>query len=110
MTALRMTLPTQLVLRQLLEDPDREMYGLEICMAAGLPSGTIHPILARLERVGWIRSRWEEVEPSSQGRPRRKYFQLDPNAISQIQASLRRTEKSTSAIMHLRPGLAGDIK
>jgi PadR family transcriptional regulator PadR len=35
----------------MLEDPTQEMYGLQICQAAGLPSGTIHPILARLERI-----------------------------------------------------------
>ena len=34
----RMTLPTQLVLRALLAEPTREMYGLQICEAAGLPS------------------------------------------------------------------------
>ena len=56
----RMTLPTQLVLRSLLADPTREMYGLEICTEAGLPSGTIHPILARLEGLGWLESRWED--------------------------------------------------
>ena len=39
----RMTLPTQLVLRALLEDPGVERYGLEIGDIAGLPSGTIHP-------------------------------------------------------------------
>jgi PadR family transcriptional regulator, regulatory protein PadR len=43
----RMTIPTQLVLRALLADPSRELYGVEIGTAAGLPSGTIHPILAR---------------------------------------------------------------
>ena len=45
----RMTLPTQLVLRAMLAEPTQEMYGLQICQAAELPSGTIHPILARLE-------------------------------------------------------------
>jgi PadR family transcriptional regulator, regulatory protein PadR len=45
-----MTLSLQLVLRALLEDPMLERYGLEICEKAGLASGTIHPILARLER------------------------------------------------------------
>ena len=34
-----MTIPTQLVLRALLAEPTREMYGLQICAAAGLPSG-----------------------------------------------------------------------
>jgi hypothetical protein len=59
----RMTMPTQLVLRALLAEPAQEMYGLQICQAAGLPSGTIHPILARLEGLGWLESRWEDASP-----------------------------------------------
>src|SRR5689334_19971715 len=106
----RMTLPTQLVLRHFLEDPAREMYGLEICAAAGLPSGTIHPILARLERVGWMRSRWEEIDPSTTGRPRRRYYQLDPNSIPHVQAALHRSGVSAAALAQLRPGLAGGTK
>ncbi|MBM7774906.1 DNA-binding PadR family transcriptional regulator [Actinokineospora baliensis] len=103
----RMTLPTQLVLRELMADPTRERYGLELCAAAGLPSGTIHPILARLERVGWLRSSWEDVDPSAQGRPRRRYYRLDPNSIALVQAALTRAEASTAALARLRPGLAG---
>lgn len=102
-----MTLPTQLVLRELMTDPAREMYGLEICAAAGLPSGTIHPILARLEKVGWLRSRWEKVDPSEQGRPRRRYYSLEPNSIATVQAALRRAEAKVDALARLRPGLAG---
>ena len=49
-----MTIPTQLVLHALLTDPTKELYGVEIGAAAGLPSGTVHPILARLETVGWL--------------------------------------------------------
>jgi hypothetical protein len=64
----RMTIPTQLVLRALLADPSRELYGVEIGAAAGLPSGTVHPILARLETVGWLESRWEEIDPRVEGR------------------------------------------
>jgi hypothetical protein len=47
-----MTLATQLVLRAMLAEPAKEMYGLQVCQEAGLPSGTAHPILARLERLG----------------------------------------------------------
>ena len=54
-----MTIPTQLVLRALLDDPAVERYGVEIGTQAGLPSGTVHPILARLEGVGWLTSRWK---------------------------------------------------
>jgi PadR family transcriptional regulator, regulatory protein PadR len=56
-----MTTPTQLVLRALPTDPAKELYGVEIGAAAGLPSRTVHPILARLEG-GWLSSR-SEVRP-----------------------------------------------
>ena len=64
----RMTIPTQRVLRALLADVAAELYGAEIAEAAGLASGTVHPILARFERIGWVESRWEEVDPRRAGR------------------------------------------
>src|SRR5215469_8631475 len=75
---LRMTLPTQFVLRALLADPQAELYGVEIGEAAGLPSGTVHPILARLEGLHWVQSRWEDIDPKVEGRPARRYYRLTP--------------------------------
>jgi DNA-binding PadR family transcriptional regulator len=72
-----MTLPMLLVIRAMLEEPAGEMYGLEICKAADLPSGTIHPILARLERFGWLESRWEDKPAEAVGgKPRKRYYRL----------------------------------
>jgi DNA-binding PadR family transcriptional regulator len=85
-----MTLPTQLVLRALLDGRGRELYGLEIGAAAGLASGTVHPILARLERVGWVESRWEDIDPSTQGRPARRYYRLTSTGIADAQNALAR--------------------
>ena len=73
---LRMTLPTQFVLRALLADPQAELYGVEIGEAAGLPSGTVHPILARLEGLRWVQSRWEDIDTRAEGRPARRYYRL----------------------------------
>ncbi|MFI5611481.1 PadR family transcriptional regulator [Amycolatopsis sp. NPDC051903] len=106
----RMTLPTQLVLHAFLPEPAQERYGLEICAAAGLPSGTIHPILARLERAGWLRSRWEETDPAEAGRPRRRYYRLDPDGIEAAREALLRAEKSAPAAKRLRPGLSGGTR
>jgi superfamily II DNA or RNA helicase/DNA-binding PadR family transcriptional regulator len=83
-----MTLPTQLVLRALLAEPTREMYGLQIREAAGLPSGTIHPILARFEGLGWLESRWEDISPDEKGRPRRRYYRLTGDGAEQARAAL----------------------
>lgn len=86
----RMTIPTQLVLETLLDDPTRELYGLEIGQTAGLPSGTVHPILARLEAVGWLESRWEQVDPRAEGRPARRYYRLTGNGAVAATAALSR--------------------
>ena len=101
-SGLRMTLPTQLVLRALLAEPAQEMYGLQICSEAGLPSGTIHPILARLERVGWLESRWEDVTPSEQGRPRRRYYRLTKDGAERARIAMAQATTSVSSIAGLR--------
>ncbi|MGQ0776472.1 MAG: PadR family transcriptional regulator [Pseudonocardiales bacterium] len=84
-----MTLQTQLVLRALLEEPTKERYGLELCELVGLPSGTIYPILARLERVGWVDSAWEDpATHEAARRPRRRFYRLRPDGAEQAQAAL----------------------
>jgi PadR family transcriptional regulator PadR len=101
----RMTQATQRVLRALLEDPSQEKYGLELCEAAELPSGTIHPILARFEGIGWLESRWEEADPREEGRPRRRYYRLSPEGAEQARLALARAYTASHRSPSLRPGL-----
>jgi PadR family transcriptional regulator PadR len=105
---LRMTLATQLTLRAMLAEPTREMYGLQICQAADLPSGTIHPILARLERLGWLESRWEDAVPQEEGRPRRRYYKLTEDGGERARIALAQTT-TTGATHGLRPRTAGGL-
>jgi DNA-binding PadR family transcriptional regulator len=99
----RMTIPTQLVLRVLLGKPTQEMYGLQICEQAGLPSGTIHPILARLEREhGWVTSHWEDIKPEEVGRPRRRYYRLTEDGAESARIALALATTSVTAL-GLRP-------
>jgi DNA-binding PadR family transcriptional regulator len=52
-------------------------YGLDIMEQTGLPSGTVYPILARLERDGLAQAKWESAaEARAEGRPRRRYYRL----------------------------------
>ena len=99
----RMTISTQFVLQALLEDPTQELYGLEIGDAAGLPSGTVHPILARLEGLGWVESRWEEIEPRLQGRPSRRYYQLTASGTQNARDALARAYRPSAPRLRLRP-------
>jgi PadR family transcriptional regulator len=101
----RMTLSTRMVLQALLAKPDQEMYGLQISQTARLPSGTIHPILARLERLGWLESSWEDIDPVKEGRPCRRYYRLSAKGAVSAPAALARV--GNPGIVVLRPGLAG---
>jgi PadR family transcriptional regulator PadR len=90
----RMTIPTQLVLQVLLADLDEERYGYEIGEAAGLASGTVHPILARLEGAGWLASRWEDVDSKAAGRPARRYYRLTAGGAQSARDALARAHRS----------------
>jgi DNA-binding PadR family transcriptional regulator len=98
-----MTIPTQLVLRFLLEEPTEERYGYEIGEHAGLPSGTVHPILARLEGAGWVESRWEDVDAADAGRPPRRYYRLSPEGVSAARDGLARAYQSRRPALGTRP-------
>jgi PadR family transcriptional regulator PadR len=95
----RMTVPTQLVLRALLVDPDQELYGLEIGEAAGLASGTVHPILARLEGVGWLSSTWEDIDPAAAGRPARRYYRLTSSGADESRAALTKAWRAPRRVI-----------
>lgn len=87
----RMTIPTQLVLQALIEAD--EAYGAQLGGQTRLPSGTVHPILARLEGLDWVRSRWEDIDPATEGRPARRYYRLTTEGRDQARAALARAAR-----------------
>ena len=99
----RMTMATQLVLRAFLADPTEELYGSEIGEAAGLMSGTVHPILARLEAAGWVESRWEDVDPQVAGRPARRYYRITGAGVQAARAELARVRRPQPGRLAPRP-------
>ncbi|GAA3943347.1 PadR family transcriptional regulator [Actinoplanes auranticolor] len=98
---------TVAVLRALLDSSTGEMYGTEICAAAGLASGTIHPILARLEGLGWLDSRWEDINPQERGRPRRRYYSLSTQGAESARVLVEQADERRARLQAMRPGLAG---
>lgn len=54
-------------------------YGFDILDATGLPSGTVYPILRRLEADGCVTSKWEAARVAQEDqRPPRRYYTLTP--------------------------------
>jgi len=99
-----MTLQTRAVLGALLEheQPDAELYGLQIAHASGLPPGTIYPILQRLRAAGWVVDRWEDPDCSqAQGRPPRRYYRLNMEGRARAVHALQRAGRDLSGLARL---------
>lgn len=75
---LRQSPQTLLVLEAFLAGPAGWQYGYDISRATGVKSGTLYPILMRLEESGLLDSRWEAVEA---GRPPRHMYQLNAEGL-----------------------------
>ena len=78
----RMSLQTLKVLEAFLADPTDELSGADIHRTSGIASGTLYPILLRLEAAGWFVSRWEDIDPASAGRPRRRLYRLTRDGLA----------------------------
>lgn len=90
---IRMSLQTLKVLEAFLENPADQLSGSEVHQRCGLASGTLYPILLRLEAAGWFVSRWESINPSIAGRPRRRLYRLTATGVrraSEVFASFNR--------------------
>jgi DNA-binding PadR family transcriptional regulator len=100
MAGLRMTTSVLKVVAALLAETGAERYGLQLMQDTGLPSGTLYPILVRLERAGWVESRWEEVDPAAEGRPTRRYYRLTGDGAVQArrEVALMRQQMSPAAV------------
>jgi len=73
---LRLSAQTLKVLGTLVSHPSHELSGAEIAKHTQLASGTLYPILFRLEGTGWLESRWEVSDPAVLRRPRRRYYRV----------------------------------
>ncbi len=89
------------VLAALLDKQYDDHYGLELAKAAGLASGSLYPILARLERCGWLESEWEDIDESKEGRRRRRYYRLTGDGVRHAQEELADLRKLFSPALGL---------
>jgi PadR family transcriptional regulator, regulatory protein PadR len=88
----RITGPMLKVLGALLSSGHIELSGAEISRATKLASGTLYPILFRLERAGWLESRWEAEEPKALGRPRRRFYWVTELGAQNARAAVKDLE------------------
>ena len=81
-----MTLATTLVMQAI---GAGHRHGFDIVEVTRYPTGTVYPALRRLERDGYVRSRWEaERAASREGRPARRYYELTAAGAAALDAAL----------------------
>lgn len=74
MPRFNVTYPTTLVLQAIASG---SKYGFDIAEVTGLQTGTVYPALRRLDRLGFVRSRWEaEKIARREQRPARRYYEI----------------------------------
>ena len=85
---MKLTGPLERVLRVFLADPAAPRYGYDLMKASKLPSGTLYPMLARLQEQGLVSSAWEPTEAG--GRPPRRYYRLTDEGAETARQELAR--------------------
>jgi PadR family transcriptional regulator PadR len=74
----RISPETLRVLDRFLERPSEWRYGYELSQVTGLKSGTLYPILMRLEKHSLLEAAWVATE---EGVPPRHTYRLTPNGL-----------------------------
>ena len=93
---MRITYPTAIVLFAVSRGVS---HGFDIMDASGLASGTVYPILRRLEDAGMVRSKWESATTArDEQRPPRRYYQITGAGTTALREASSRF-----------PGLAGTL-
>lgn len=91
------------LLAVMLEDPAAEYWGTDLMRRLEIKSGTLYPLLDRLENDrGLLASRSEPVDPAQVGRPARRLYRLTGEGEAVARAEVRKLD---AALARLRPQL-----
>lgn len=88
MARAQITFSTAAVLHALAQGP---RYGFDLINHTGLPSGTVYPMLRRLQRAGLVTARWEDERAAHAAqRPQRRYYTLTTRGRTTLDEALAR--------------------
>ncbi len=78
-------------------------HGFDIMDATDLPSGTVYPILRRLDQDGLARSRWErDTIARKEQRPPRRYYELSALGEARLVEARARYRALTALVPRVR--------
>lgn len=71
---------------------NEKLYGLQILERTGIFSGTLYPLLRKLETNGWLDYEYEQGDERTLGRPIRIYYWLTPIGNTKLVEKKRQFE------------------
>ena len=88
---IRFSPQTSVLLEALLRQPTSWHHGYALSQQTGLASGTLYPILMRLEKLRWLETSWEK--PGNAGRPPRHLYRLTSEARAWARDELAKAQE-----------------
>jgi PadR family transcriptional regulator, regulatory protein PadR len=70
-------------------------YGYDLSRVTSLKSGTLYPMLARMQDSGWLETKWEQS--SEPGRPPRHLYRLTATGRTEAQKVLAHNGRARAA-------------
>ena len=75
------------------------VHGFDIMQFTGLASGTVYPILRRLESAGDVLSEWEDSDGAhKEGRPARRYYNTTDQGRKRLAEAKARLAHQQAAV------------
>ncbi|WP_433338803.1 PadR family transcriptional regulator [Spirillospora sp. CA-294931] len=107
-----MTAALERVLRIFLSDPTEPRYGYDLMKAAKLASGTLYPMLARLQSEGLVTSAWEVPSEDENAQRPRKYYQLtaEGTRVARLELAQASLDSARGSAGPVRPAEGGAIQ
>ena len=101
----RMTQVTALVLQAVAAG---HRYGFDIMDATGVASGSVYPVLRRLEEARLLRGKWEKGAAAHRGgRPQRRYYELTEAGERALTDARKKLASARSFLMQIEPAEEG---
>ena len=96
----RSSAQTLSIFEALLAQPRKWRHGYDLSLQTELKSGTLYPVLMRLNDRGFLDSKWEESDLP--GRPPRRMYRLNSAGIAHAKSELAMQDEISVAGKSLR--------
>ena len=105
---MRITSSTLTVLGAFLEAHPNSLAGADIINSQRMFSGTLYPILDRLEIAGWIKGQWEDKSTTKLRRPRRKNYTFTAFGRTCAQQEIEKRIAGRGPLLGIPVGFRGE--